>query len=503
MSIYNPLQYNNQSFSSRVLDTFKEQEAKKQASLDKMNETLRTEAAQGQLGDLANGILNDALAQASEQGLIGVNQYEIMNKAMPQFYAAKSAVTELNNAYNAELKAAQADDAINVDANFLAYLNDKYYSDDVSLENIDSHTANAISKGFNIAENSQFLNEEYVLDKVIPTMVKEFSNSEYGIVGSQNGTNVYGTTTTKGVVRATAETIGAFTQNPQLEALLIKQANKENPNANITSLDLQVPKEEQARLLNNILDAKFPSSSTIQGATISEADRNRMAMERARALAYTQDYIDRAREDEKGAANYAIDRHQRDMLAAGVEVSRQEAVDFLLTVKDEKTNQPLYNRNALMNALNTKSDKLTADEREDMDNQEFADSIYARDYSSIQSVLDLSARTVGKLTVGKVYKSGDNLVLEVSRGEKDRPLPILLPMTSDKTQLTADAQKKLKDLMVNRGIGDKYIKDATPSTSTTPTEDKEKEKDPPKKVTKSEESKVIDWEKAAETAAGN
>ena len=84
MSIYNPLQFNNRSFSSRMLQTIDEQAAKKQESIDKMNETLRTEAAQGRLGKLTNGVLEQALADASEQGLIGVNQYEIMNKAMPQ-----------------------------------------------------------------------------------------------------------------------------------------------------------------------------------------------------------------------------------------------------------------------------------------------------------------------------------------------------------------------------------------------------------------------------------
>lgn len=497
MSIYNPLQYNNQSFSSRVLDTFKEQEAKKQASLDKMNETLRTEAAQGQLGSLANGILNDALAQASEQGLIGVNQYEIMNKAMPQFYAAKSAVTELNNAYNAELKAAQADDAINVDANFLSYLNDKYYSEGVSLDNIDSHTANAISKGFDIAENSQFLNEEYVLDKVIPLMVKESANSEYGIIGQQaDGTNVYGTRTTTGVVRATAETVSSFTQNPQVEALILRAAQKENPNANITSLDLQVSAEDQARLLNVILDKKFPSSSTIQGAAIGAGDQNKMAIQRSRSIAYYNDYLQRAREDEAGAANYMIEKLQNDMAKDGFTITRQEAVDYLMSQTDEKTGKPMYNNSALMNALDGKSEKLTADQREDQNNKEFADTIYGRDYSAVSTVKDLSGRTIGKLTVGKVKVSGNNLVLEVSRGEKDRPLPIILPMNGNKTELTAEAQKKLKDLMVNRGIGDQYVRGGTATS-----EDK---KDPPKKkVTKSEESKVMDWEKAAEEAAGN
>ena len=498
MSIYNPLQYNNQSFSSRVLDTFKEQEAKKQASLDKMNETLRTEAAQGQLGDLANSILNDALAQASEQGLIGVNQYEIMNKAMPQFYAAKSAVTELNNAYNAELKAAQADDAINVDANFLSYLNDKYYSEGVSLENIDSHTANAISKGFNIAEHSQFLNEEYVLDKVIPLMVKESANSEYGIIGQQaDGTNVYGTRTTTGIVRATAETVSSFTQNEQVEALILRAAQKENPNANITSLDLQVSAEDQARLLNNILDKKFPPSSTIQGTAIGAGDQNKLAIKRQTQLMYTEDNIRRAKENEIGDANFEISKFQNDMAAKGFDVSRQEAVEYLLTEKDPDTGLPLHNAAALKNALGAKDQKLTADQRQDLDNQEFADTIYKRDYSTIQSVQDLSGRTVGKLTVGKVYKSGANLVFEVSRGEKDQPIKVLLPMNPNKTGLTAQAEKKLKDLMVNRAIGDQYVIDG--GSSAIPTGDKT----PPKKVTKSKESGVIDWQAAAEEASGN
>ena len=70
MNIYQPLKMNNESFSSRVLKTVEAQSEKKQASVDKINETLRTEAAQGRLGSIANDILYGALEEASKQSLI-------------------------------------------------------------------------------------------------------------------------------------------------------------------------------------------------------------------------------------------------------------------------------------------------------------------------------------------------------------------------------------------------------------------------------------------------
>jgi hypothetical protein len=473
--IYNPLQYSGESFSSRVLGTVKEQAEKKQASLDQMNETLRTEAAQGRLGSLANDILNDALTQASEQGLIGVNQYDIMNKAMPKFYAAKSAVTELNNAHDAELKAAQADESINVDANFLAYLNNKYYAEDVTLDNIDAFAANAVNKGFNIAEHTEFLNDQYVLDKVLPTMVDEFSKSEYGQIGEQNGMAVFGTTTTTGVARATADNITNFTANPQVEALLIKKAREANPDVDITSLNLQVPKADQARLLNEVLDAKFPSTSTIAGAGIGERDKSELARKRAisiQASAFYRDMNDRQK------INWNAEQmttYMQDNEGATV----NDAYNYLRSLRDEE-DKPIYNQNYLADAANQlkgRTQKSYADEREYLKMEKGANLLYEdAAFDTEQGLLSLNGRAFGKvMTSVEKTKDGDLEVLITRGSEEMHSEPIVIKVENGTPN--SDQVAALQNALVSHAYDDMFVRRGEGTSNPTQPKRKTEKKD--------------------------
>lgn len=454
MNIYNPLQYTGKSFTSSVKETFQQQEAKKQASIERMNETLRTEAAQGRLGSLANSILNDALTQASEQGLIGVNQYEIMNQAMPKFYAAKSAVTDLNNSYNAELKAAQADESINVDANFLAYLNEKYYSDDVTLENIDAHAANVVNKGFNIAEHTEFLNEEYILDKVIPTMVTQFSESEYGVVGQEEGMDVFGTTTTTGVVRANVDNIANFTANPQVEAFLIKKAREANPNVDITNLNLQVPKAEQVRIMNEVLDAKFPTSTSIAGAGVSRKQIIEMGARAERANIKYRQKLEQEELNELSKAKALIKR-KREL---NPDLSVSAATEAL---KAEKIgDKPRYNADYLNRAFaELTGGKTLASQYEYQQKEAGAEALYADPaFSSIEGIKNLNTRKFGQSmisveTIPATKSEPEYISINLTRGGEDQfAEPIIM------TKYNAEQAKALIDALVSHEYGDRFVR---------------------------------------------
>src|SRR6056300_153398 len=460
MNIYNPLEYTGKSFTSSVKETFQQQEAKKQASIERMNETLRTQAAQGRLGSLANSILNDALTQASEQGLIGVNQYEIMNQAMPKFYAAKSAVTDLNNSYNAELKAAQADDSINVDANFLAYLNEKYYSDDVTLENIDAHAANVVNKGFNIAEHTEFLNEEYILDKVIPTMVTQFSESEYGVVGQEEGMDVFGTTTTTGVVRANVDNIANFTANPQVEAFLIKKAREANPNVDITNLNLQVPKAEQVRIMNEVLDAKFPTSTSIAGAGVSRKQIIEMGARAERANIKYRNLLEQEELNELSKAKALIKR-KREL---NPDLSVSAATEAL---KAEKIgDKPRYNANYLNRAFaELTGGKPFADQLLEQQNKQNASLIY--DQTPMETVDDLKKlmiRDFGDVDILDVKEIETEInekpvkqVLVEIRISKDEPKEVAITL-DEKGKPTPESIRTFKDVLVSQAYGDRAVR---------------------------------------------
>lgn len=454
--------------------------------MDQMNETLRTEAAQGRLGSLANDVLNDALTQASEQGLIGVNQYDIMNKAMPKFYAAKSAVTELNNAHDAELKAAQADESINVDANFLAYLNNKYYAEDVTLDSIDAFAANAVNKGFNIAEHTEFLNDQYVLDKVLPTMVDEFSKSEYGQIGQQNGMAVFGTTTTTGVTRATAENITNFTANPQVEALLIKKAREANPDVDITSLNLQVSKADQARLLNEVLDAKFPSTSTIAGAGIGERDKSELARKRAISVAASAFARDKRDRQSINWNAQQIKSYMQDNEGA----TATDAVEFLSSLRDEETNEPIYNAYYLSDAakmVNNLKVKSYADEREYLKLEKGATLLYEDPaFETEQGLLSLNGRAFGKVMASVEKTEGGDLEVLITRGSEEMHSEPIVIKVEDGTP-DADQVAALQNALVSHAYDDMFVRRGEPTSK--PTQPKKK-----KNKTEKEDGMVDGWE---------
>lgn len=265
MNIYNPLQTSNQSFSSRVLDSVNRQAEKKQSSIDKMNETLRAEAAQGRLGSIANNLLEQALEEASSQGLIGVNQYDVMNKAMPKFYAAKSAITDLNNSYNAELEAAKADDRIRVDANYLKYLNDKYYNApegeaEIGIDNITGHAANVINKGFNLADNSQFLNMDIVGKQLVDSVGDLTMTTQNELGGGQ-----YTITTSSGKVQITPEGAKQLMQNDANMALVKRLTGEEI-----------VSPEMAAQVINGYIQSRSKTSETTSDIKITSRAQSQM-----------------------------------------------------------------------------------------------------------------------------------------------------------------------------------------------------------------------------------
>ena len=267
MNIYQPLKMNNESFSSRVLKTVEAQSEKKQASVDKINETLRTEAAQGRLGSIANDILDGALEEASKQSLIGVNQYDVMNKAMPKFYAAKSAVTDLNNSYNAELEAAKADSRIRVDANYLSYLNNKYYTGEegaeVDLEGITGHAANVTNEGFSLTDNRSLLN----FDVIGKDLVDSIGQMKY-TQRNDEGSGQFSTTTIEGKQEITAEGARTLMQNEANAALVMEIAG-------VDSL-ADLPPEKAAFIINSYVKNRSASTNVTGDIKMAPVAKSQM-----------------------------------------------------------------------------------------------------------------------------------------------------------------------------------------------------------------------------------
>ena len=168
MNIYQPILPQGESFSSRVLKTLSEQDAKKQRSNEMLQETMRTQAATGQLSDMVNQQLNDAIEQASKQRLLGVDQYAVMNQAVPEFYKNKSALTTLQQAHAAEMEALKADEDVEWNPKLAAQLNNKFFAnkdgDALELGDLSSHAAYTSTKGFSLKENSP---EELVFNEAI------------------------------------------------------------------------------------------------------------------------------------------------------------------------------------------------------------------------------------------------------------------------------------------------------------------------------------------------
>jgi hypothetical protein len=343
MNIYQPLKMNNESFSSRVLKTVEAQSEKKQASVDKINETLRTEAAQGRLGSIANDILDGALEEASKQSLIGVNQYDVMNKAMPKFYAAKSAVTDLNNSYNAELEAAKADSRIRVDANYLSYLNNKYYTGEegaeVDLEGITGHAANVTNEGFSLADNRNLLN----FDVIGKDLVDSIGQMKYTIRNDEGG-GQYSVTTVDGKQEVTAEGAKVLMQNDANAALVLEVTGAES----LADVDPEVA----ARVINSYVANRSASANVTGDVKMAPMAKSQQDYREAlniqsaniklqdnvkQNIAFYQNLVDKRMEATGETYNEAIDylREQKRLNKKGEEVyvyDREElgrAGDFL------------------------------------------------------------------------------------------------------------------------------------------------------------------------------
>jgi hypothetical protein len=342
MNIYQPLKMNNESFSSRVLKTVEAQSEKKQASVDKINETLRTEAAQGRLGSIANDILDGALEEASKQSLIGVNQYDVMNKAMPKFYAAKSAVTDLNNSYNAELEAAKADSRIRVDANYLAYLNDKYYTGEegaeIDLEGITGHAANVTNEGFSLTDNRSLLN----FDVIGKDLVDSIGQMKYTIRNNE-GNGQFSTTTIDGKQEVTVDGARALMQNEANAALVMDIAG-------VDSL-ADLPPEKAAFIINSYVKNRSASSNVTGDVKMNPYDKSKQDYREALGIQSAginlKDKVDQRIKDYENK----IDAH---MEATGSTFN--EAIDYLkqqTTINEKGEKVYLYDRKELGRAGTT------------------------------------------------------------------------------------------------------------------------------------------------------
>lgn len=328
MNIYQPLKMNNESFSSRVLKTVEAQSEKKQASVDKINETLRTEAAQGRLGSIANDILDGALEEASKQSLIGVNQYDVMNKAMPKFYAAKSAVTDLNNSYNAELEAAKADSRIRVDANYLSYLNNKYYTGEegaeVDLEGITGHAANVTNEGFSLTDNRNLLN----FDVIGKDLVDSIGQMKY-TQRNDEGNGQFSITTIDGKQEVSVVGARELMQNEANAALVMDIAG-------VDSL-ADLPPEQAAFIINSYVKNRSASTNVTGDVKMTPYDRSKQDYREAlniqsanikqqddvkQKIAFYQNLVDKRMEATGETYNEAIDylREQKRLNKKGEEV---------------------------------------------------------------------------------------------------------------------------------------------------------------------------------------
>lgn len=446
MSIYNPLQFNNQSFSSRLLQTLDEQKAAKQESLDKMNETLRAEAAQGRFGSMANDILNQALESASSQGLIGVNQYEIMNKAMPQFYKAKASVNELNNAYNAELEAAKADERINVDANYLKYLNDKYYPEGVNLDDMSSHAANAVNKGFNLSENYQFLNKT-VVQKQLMDSIGQIKMDEY----VDEGGGEYFLKTTEGKELVTAQGAKVLAQNEAFLGLALDALG-------VSSL-AETSLEEVAGVFNNVIQTGSPKSETMTPIQMRPIAGMQQSTQQSIVQASANEEIRNKRSDEANKFAPLIEAEYQMLLEQDPDATINEAYQNLLNEKDGKGN-PKYSARALSNAyaqMNKSKAKPSESDKAEVRNKENAQMILDINMTTKDGIEGIKGMTYGDLFVDSVVEDKDKGTVSVilKTATDDYGTPMVVKIKDGKPDST-DVQR-LKNAMISAAYGSEYI----------------------------------------------
>ena len=458
MNIYNPLQYTGKSFTSSVKETLQQQEAKKQASIERMNETLRTQAAQGRLGSLANSILNDALTQASEQGLIGVNQYEVMNQAMPKFYAAKSAVTELNNAFNAELEAAKADDRINVDANYLKYLNEKFYGDgNIELDDLTSHAANAVNKGFDFLENREFLNYDVIGKSVVDQVGDLMYTERTDLAGGE-----YFITKISGKRELSESGAKAMMQSPDVAALVLNLAGKESK--------ADVSPTEAKDILNNYIESR--SKSTREEGEVRMAPRaqaelqSQLAEERQKRVEAYGFYLQKNDTDQLSIARSAI----LNYIDLSPQSTPSEAVRELKRMKDKDGN-PVFNATYLDRAVSAKQDKTktTAAELLEQQNKRNASLVYDQTpMETVDDLLSLKLRDFGDVDIVDVERvenknAPDQVMIEIRISDKATE-DVIIELDED-GKPTADSVNKFKDVLVSQAYGDSQVRRAGTTTS--------------------------------------
>lgn len=462
MSIYNPLQYNNQSFSSRVLDTFKEQEAKKQESIDKMNETLRTEAAQGRLGSMANTILEDALAQASESGLIGVNQYEVMNKAMPQFYAAKSAVTELNNAYNAELETAKADSRVRVNGDYMKYLNDKYYGDgEMELADLSSHAANAVNKGFSYIENPSLMNTEVVTKELQDRIGTELITEQV-----DEGNGMFSSLTISGKQEITEKGAATLLQDEAYLALVLKQSGA----SSLAELGMA----EATSVLNDIV--QLGGDKTRQEGASQMRDDFRMEVQtknQMRQINYNF-RLNANREDALTNHTQAIRSLIEANAKEGYDMSPSEAARLLKQQIDPKTNKPIYKASELnraSEAIGGTTRKKTAGEFEREQMQADADKVYADNkFNSIEGIIALGGRQYGEVMLTTSKLGDGSVAVSLTRGGQDVGEEIIVEADKDGNPIDSQV-KALRDAVITQAYDAAVLKtDSETSAELSPSE---------------------------------
>lgn len=458
MNIYNPLQYTGKSFTSSVKETFQQQEAKKQASIERMNETLRTQAAQGRLGSLANSILNDALTQASEQGLIGVNQYDVMNQAMPKFYAAKSAVTELNNAFNAELEAAKADDRINVDANYLKYLNEKFYGDgNIELDDLTSHAANAVNKGFDFLENREFLNYDVIGKSVVDQVGDLMYTERTDLAGGE-----YFITTVSGKRELSESGVKAMMQSPDVAALVLNLAGKESK--------ADVSPAEAKDILNDYISSRSKSSRVegdVKMTPIKEKTlQSELAEERSKRIEAYGFYLQKNDTDKLAKARSAI----LNYIDLSPQSTPSEAVRELKRMKDKDGN-PVFNATYLDRAVSTKdgSRKQTAAELLEQQNKRNASLVYDQTpMETVDDLLSLKLRDFGDVDIVDVQKTDnknapDQVVVEIRISDKATE-DVIIELDED-GKPTADSVNKFKNVLVSQAYGDSQVRRAGATTT--------------------------------------
>ena len=303
MNIYQPILPQGESFSSRVLKTLDEQDARKQRSNELMQETLRTQAATGQLSDMVNKQLNDAIEQASKQRLLGVDQYAVMNQAVPEFYKNKSALVTLQQAHSAEVEALKADEDVEWSPTLAAKLNDKFFTnkdgEELGIGDISSHAAYTSTKGFSLKENYEHLSDSYnkkfadtfgddvVFDQILaePGEFHDKTTTKTGKAievreGVKNGDEL-STRVMAGLIKGSEKNI----------AMILKEINASRPEGEkITNIDNLTPKQI-ADAAVGVLDRVSPIQDRTE-QTVNQVNFGIFKIDRQEAhsikMAYTQ-----------------------------------------------------------------------------------------------------------------------------------------------------------------------------------------------------------------------